>query len=133
MVFTPIGGILPWTLSDGSPGRIDHCGSRVLLPDPIAVGDRAIESLAALGATAFVGYGITVQLRGPWSFSADTHRPRPDVAWNEMFDALAVAADDAQFPVLQPRAGELVLETDRRYGWGAQRQFWYEHARRSSN
>jgi hypothetical protein len=46
-----------------------------------------------------------------------------------MFNALADEAQDAQLPILRPRAGELLLEADGRYGWGVQRQFWYEQAR----
>jgi hypothetical protein len=132
MVIKPIGSFLPWVLPDGSPGRIDHCGSRVLLPEPIAAGDRAVESLVPLGATPFFGYGITVQLRGPWPVATATRHPVPDTAWDEVFDVLANAADNAQLPTLPPRAGELILEGDGRYGWGDQRQFWYERARPSA-
>jgi hypothetical protein len=49
-----------------------------------------------------------------------------------MFNALAEAAHHAQLPTLRPRAGELILEADGRYGWGDERQFWYERARRSA-
>jgi hypothetical protein len=132
MVVTPIGSFLPWRLPDGSRGRIDHCGCRVLLPEPIAAGDRAVVSLVPLGATPFFGYGITVQLRGPWPVATDTRQLLPDTAWDEMFNALAEAAHDAQLPTLRPRAGELILEADGRYGWGVERQFWYERARRSA-
>jgi hypothetical protein len=129
MVVTPIGSFLPWVLPDGSPGRIDHCGARVLLPEPIAASERGVESLVALGATAFFGYGIAVRLRGPWPMAEGTGQALPDTAWDEMFNALADEAHDAQLPILRPRAGELLLEADGRYGWGVQRQFWYEHAR----
>jgi hypothetical protein len=132
MVVTPIGSFLPWGLPDGSRGRIDHCGCRVLLPEPIVGGDRAVESLVPLGATPFFGYGITVQLRGPWPVATDRRQFLPDTAWDEMFNALAEAAHHAQLPVLRPRAGELILEADGRFGWGVERQFWYERARRSA-
>jgi hypothetical protein len=132
MVVTPIGSFLPWGLPDGSRGRIDHCGCRVLLPEPIAAGDRAVESLVPLAATPFFGYGITVQVRGPWPAATGTRHLLPDTAWDEMFNALADAARDTQLPILLPRAGELVLEADGRYGWGVERQFWYERARRSA-
>ncbi len=39
---------------------------------------------------------------------------------------------DGRLSILRPRAGELILEGDGRYGWGVERQFWYERARRSA-
>jgi hypothetical protein len=62
--------------------------------------------------------------------ATDTCHLLSDTAWDEMFNALAEAAHDARLPILQPRAGELILEADGRYGWGVERQFWYERARR---